>query len=95
MTLNQWGHQFSGSVFPGIGTALKRRRTLNDQYVDSRYPLSELTAKALAAAHEVHRVLGPGFEEVIYQRALNSLANYAPRRITCFFRGCSERESVT
>jgi len=54
---------------------------LNDQYVDSRYPLSELTAKALAAAHEVHRVLGPGFEEVIYQRALNSLANYAPRRI--------------
>ena len=39
-------------------------------YVDSRYPLSSLTAKALAAAHEVHRVLGPGFEEVIYQRAL-------------------------
>jgi GxxExxY protein len=42
----------------------------NRRYVDSRYPLSELTAKALAAAHEVHRVLGPGFEEVIYQRAL-------------------------
>ena len=44
---------------------------MGDQaYVDSRYPLSGLTAKALAAAHEVHRVLGPGFEEVIYQRAL-------------------------
>lgn len=42
----------------------------NRHYVDSRYPLSELTAKVLAAAHEVHRVLGPGFEEVIYQRAL-------------------------
>ena len=42
----------------------------NRRYVDSRHPLSELTAKALAAAHEVHRVLGPGFEEVIYQRAL-------------------------
>jgi GxxExxY protein len=42
----------------------------DQQYVDSRYPLSGLTAKALAAAHEVHRVLGPGFEEVIYQRAL-------------------------
>jgi len=40
------------------------------RYVDARYPLSELTAKALAAAHEVHHVLGPGFEEVIYQRAL-------------------------
>jgi GxxExxY protein len=39
-------------------------------YVDSRYPLSALTAKILAAAHEVHRALGPGFEEVIYQRAL-------------------------
>jgi GxxExxY protein len=44
---------------------------LNDRaYVDSRYPLSGLTAKVLAAAHEVHRVLGPGFEEVVYQRAL-------------------------
>jgi len=44
---------------------------LGDQpYVDPRYPLSGLTAKALAAAHEVHRVLGPGFREVVYQRAL-------------------------
>ncbi len=44
---------------------------MNDTpYVDTRYPLSALTAKALAAAHEVHRVLGPGFEELIYQRAL-------------------------
>jgi GxxExxY protein len=42
----------------------------NPSYVDSRYPLSGLTAKALAAAHEVHRILGPGFKEVIYQRAL-------------------------
>jgi GxxExxY protein len=42
----------------------------NQAYVDARYPLSGLTAKVLAAAHEVHRVLGPGFEEVIYQRAL-------------------------
>lgn len=41
-----------------------------ERHVDTRYPLSELTAKALGAAHEVHRVLGPGFEEVIYQRAL-------------------------
>lgn len=44
--------------------------TDRERYVDARYPLSELTAKVLAAAHEVHRVLGPGFEEVIYQRAL-------------------------
>ena len=39
-------------------------------YVDGRYPLSAETAQILAAAHEVHRHLGPGFEEVIYQRAL-------------------------
>lgn len=39
-------------------------------YVDPRYPLSAETAKILAAAHEVHNCLGPGFEEVIYQRAL-------------------------
>ena len=39
-------------------------------YVDTRYPLSALTARIIAAAHEVHRTLGPGFEEVIYQRAL-------------------------
>jgi GxxExxY protein len=41
------------------------------EYVDTRYPLSALTARIIAAAHEVHRVLGPGFEELIYQRALS------------------------
>jgi GxxExxY protein len=40
------------------------------EYVDSRYPLSAETARIIAAAREVHRHLGPGFEEVIYQRAL-------------------------
>jgi len=42
----------------------------HERYVDARYPLSALTARVLAAAQEVHRNLGPGFEEVIYQRAL-------------------------
>ena len=42
----------------------------NAEYVDSRYPLSALTACIIAAAHTVHRALGPGFEEVIYHRAL-------------------------
>jgi len=45
-------------------------RAHDDAYVDSRYPLSALTARVIAAAQEVHRALGPGFEEVIYQRAL-------------------------
>ena len=39
-------------------------------HIDPRYPLSAETAQILAAAHEVHSHLGPGFEEVIYQRAL-------------------------
>ena len=39
-------------------------------YVKAEYPLSDVTARIIAAATEVHRALGPGFEEVIYQRAL-------------------------
>lgn len=38
--------------------------------VKSEYPLSELTGKIIGCAMEVHRVLGNGFQEVIYQRAL-------------------------
>ena len=34
------------------------------------YPLSQLTGRILACCVEVHKVLGPGFEEVFYQRAL-------------------------
>ncbi len=34
------------------------------------YPQSDFTARIIAAAHQVHLELGPGFEEVIYQRAL-------------------------
>jgi len=41
-----------------------------EQYVKVEYPLSDVTARIIAAAQEVHRQLGPGFEEVIYQRAL-------------------------
>jgi GxxExxY protein len=39
-------------------------------YVKPQYMHSELTSRIIAAAQEVHRTLGPGFEEVIYQRAL-------------------------
>jgi GxxExxY protein len=41
-----------------------------EQYVRKEYPLSDVTARIIAAATEVHRTLGQGFEEVIYQRAL-------------------------
>ena len=38
--------------------------------IDPKYPHSELTAKIIGAAMEVHKTLGNGFQEVIYQRAL-------------------------
>jgi GxxExxY protein len=41
-----------------------------DEYVNPEYPFSEITSRINAAAIQVHRELGPGFEEVIYQRAL-------------------------
>jgi len=38
--------------------------------IDTKYKYSDLTAKIIGCAMEVHRVLGNGFQEVIYQRAL-------------------------
>jgi len=39
-------------------------------HVKAEYPLSDITARIIAVAKEVHRTLGPGFEEVFYQRAM-------------------------
>ena len=39
-------------------------------YVSSQYPDSELTGKIIGCAMDVHRILGNGFQEKIYQRAL-------------------------
>ncbi|HSF89837.1 MAG TPA: GxxExxY protein [Saprospiraceae bacterium] len=39
-------------------------------FVKDEYPLSELTGKIIGCALEVHKILGNGFQEVIYQRAL-------------------------
>lgn len=43
---------------------------MTNQFVRPEYPHSETTAKIIKAAKIVHQELGPGFEEVIYQRAL-------------------------
>lgn len=41
-----------------------------DTHVNEQYMMSELTSRIIACAIEVHKDLGPGFEEVFYQRAL-------------------------
>lgn len=38
--------------------------------INTKYPESELTGKIIGCAMEVHKILGNGFQEVIYQRAL-------------------------
>jgi len=38
--------------------------------VQTAYKYSDITGKILAAAFEVHKILGNGFQEVIYQRAI-------------------------
>src|SRR6187551_3155642 len=40
------------------------------QIVNEEYKYSELTGKIIGCAMEVHRYLGNGFQEIIYQRAL-------------------------
>jgi GxxExxY protein len=39
-------------------------------YTDDKYPLSDITSEIIKCAIEVHKFLGNGFQEVIYQRAL-------------------------
>jgi GxxExxY protein len=39
-------------------------------FVNKEYPLSELTGKIIGCAMEVHKYLGTGFQEIIYQRRL-------------------------
>lgn len=38
--------------------------------INEQYQYSELTSKIIGASMQVHKVLGNGFQEVIYQRAL-------------------------
>lgn len=38
--------------------------------INEQYKHSELTGKIIGCAMEVHKILGNGFQEVIYQRAL-------------------------
>jgi GxxExxY protein len=61
--------------------------------VNSNYPLSDLTSKVIGCAIEVHKILGNGFQEVIYQRALaiemklNGIEFLREHEIQIFFKG--------
>lgn len=45
--------------------------------INEKYKYSELTSKIIGCAMEVHKILGNGFQEVIYQRALSIEMNQA------------------
>ncbi len=38
--------------------------------INEKYKYSEITSKIIGCAMEIHNTLGNGFQEVIYQRAL-------------------------
>ena len=43
---------------------------MSDNKSNDSYKYSDITGKVIGCAMEVHRYLGNGFQEVIYQRAL-------------------------
>jgi len=52
-------------------TCAERSRSITVQtMINEKYKYSELTSKIIACAMTVHKALGNGFQEVIYQRAL-------------------------
>ncbi|MBW4618970.1 MAG: GxxExxY protein [Cyanosarcina radialis HA8281-LM2] len=62
-------------------------------FINPQYPKSELTGKIIGCAMEVHSVLGNGFQEVIYQRALakemtlQGLSFLREHEIPIFYKG--------
>jgi GxxExxY protein len=53
------------------GYSMNNTAKSSEEYVDESHPMSGLTKRIIGCAIEVHRNLGPGFEETFYQRALH------------------------
>ncbi len=46
------------------------KTTEDTEYTENKYPHSEITDKIIESAIEIHKTLGPGFLENIYENAL-------------------------
>ena len=63
--------------------------------VNDNYPLSELTGKIIGCAMEVHRIMGNGFQEVVYQRCLaiemaqQNIVFSREHEMNLTYKGCS------
>ncbi|MBS0026073.1 GxxExxY protein [Chitinophaga sp. 22321] len=61
--------------------------------INPHYKHSELTGKIIGCAMHVHRILGSGFQEVIYQRALaiemaeNGIHFEREKEISVYYKG--------
>ncbi len=61
--------------------------------INEKYPESELTGRIIGCCMEVHRTLGNGFQEVIYQRALaiemnqNKISYSREHEMKIFYKG--------
>lgn len=73
-----------------------------DDRINEQYLHSELTGRIIGCAMEVHKTLGNGFQEVIYQRALEiemaqqRLNASREHKIDIFYKGikiCNSSES--
>jgi GxxExxY protein len=49
---------------------MKNMKDTNLKYSEDKYPLQELTGKIIGVCMEVHRQLGHGFAEAVYQDAV-------------------------
>ena len=65
------------------------------EIINENYPLSELTGKIIGCAMEVHRIMGNGFQEVVYQRCMaiemaqQGIAFSREHEMDLTYKGCS------